>query len=79
MKPEVAFGKILRSSRSKKGWSQETLGLNCDLDRTFISMLERGVRQPSLGSIISIAVALEIPPDQLIKLTINLLNEENNL
>ena len=42
--------------------SQEALALICGLDRTFISLLERGQRQPTLSSIFAIADALEITP-----------------
>ena len=69
MKPEEAFGQVLKELRTKKKLSQEQLALSCDLDRTFISMLERGVRQPTLTSIIVIAKSLDVPAHQLVKLT----------
>lgn len=75
MKPEEAFGAILKDVRTSKGLSQEKLALNCNLDRTFISMLERGQRQPTLTSILAISKSLEIPADQLIKLTMELMRE----
>lgn len=77
MRPEEAFGIVLKQTRSAKGLSQEQLALSCDLDRTFISMLERGQRQPSLTSIILISTSLEIPADQLIKLTVDLMDENS--
>ena len=61
------FGKVLKESRLRKSLSQEDLALECGLDRTFISMLERGVRQPSLSSIFIIAEALGIKPSRLVK------------
>ena len=61
------FGETLRAVRTQKSLSQEDLALECELDRTFISMLERGLRQPSLTSIFTIAEALEIKPSTLIK------------
>lgn len=70
MSPEKAFGMVLKEIRSEKELSQEQLAFDSDLDRTFISMLERGLRQPSLTSIIDIATALEIPAQQIIKLTV---------
>lgn len=69
MTSEVAFGQVLREQRIKQGLSQEGLALICDLDRTFISMLERGKRQPSLASIITLAKALDIQPHKLVLLT----------
>jgi len=77
MKPEEAFGTVLRQVRSDKGFSQEQLALSCDLDRTFISMLERGQRQPSLTSILAISTSLEIPAYEFIKLTTDLMDENN--
>ncbi|MFC2082324.1 helix-turn-helix domain-containing protein [Bacteroidota bacterium] len=40
--------------RIKKGYSQELLVFECELDRIFISMLEKGLRQPSLSTIVKI-------------------------
>jgi transcriptional regulator with XRE-family HTH domain len=77
MKPEEAFGVILKDARTSKGLSQEKLALSCDLDRTFISMLERGQRQPTLTSILALSKPLEIPADQLIKLTMELMHEDS--
>lgn len=77
MKPEEAFGTVLKQARSDKGFSQEQLALSCDLDRTFISMLERGQRQPSLTSILAISTSLEIPAHKLIKLTTDFMDENN--
>jgi transcriptional regulator with XRE-family HTH domain len=60
------FGIVLQKIRTKKGFSQERLALECELDRTFISMLERGLRQPSLTTIVKIATVLEIKPSKLL-------------
>jgi len=57
---EEAFGQVLKELRKEKGLSQEELAHESGLDRTFISLLERGKRQPSLGTIISIANVLEL-------------------
>lgn len=63
------FGTILRETRTKKGISQEKLAEYCDLDRTFISLIERGQRQPTLTTIFRLAKALEISPSELVRLT----------
>ena len=55
-----AFGKNLRQQRTDKGLSQEALAEKADLDPTYISGIERGVRNPSVLSIVRIAGALEI-------------------
>ena len=38
----------------------------CGMDRTFISMLERGLRQPTLSSILTIAKALNVRSSKLV-------------
>lgn len=74
MKPAEAFGKVLRRLREEKGISQEQLALNSDLDRTFVSKLERGIRQPSLTSILIISKTLSTKPEKLIKMTCELMD-----
>lgn len=63
--PQKAFGTVLRRMRTAKGLSQERLALEGNIDRTFISMLERGIRQPSLTSLILIAEVLGISASEL--------------
>jgi transcriptional regulator with XRE-family HTH domain len=65
----TAFGKILRESRQRAGLSQEELADAADLDRTFIGMLERGKRQPTLESLFRIADALHVAPSTLVART----------
>ena len=63
----IAFGKVLRKRRNQAGISQEKLALACNLDRTYISLLERGLRQPSLSTIFTIANELSLKPSVIIK------------
>lgn len=62
-----AFGKVLRELREAYQLSQEKLAEYCDLDRTYISMLERGLRQPTITTIFKLAKALNVLPSQLIE------------
>ena len=64
---EAAFGQVLREFRNEAGISQEKLAMECDLDRTYISILERGLRQPSLKTIFVLAKALNVDPSKIIK------------
>ena len=64
---EATFGQVLREFRNEAGISQEKLAMECELDRTYISMLERGLRQPSLKTIFVLAKALHIDPSKIIK------------
>ena len=47
--------------------SQEKLAEFCNLDRTYISLLERGKRQPTITTIFKLAKALNISPSALIE------------
>lgn len=75
MTPEQAFGMVLKKLRMDLKLSQEKLSFNCGLDRTFISLLERGKRQPSLTSILTLADALGVPPEELLRQTKSLMDE----
>ncbi len=55
---EQAFGLVVRERRLRLGLSQEALAFEADLHRTYISMLERGLRVPSLATIALLAEAL---------------------
>ena len=65
MKPRERFATNLRKARKTKGVSQEELGFLCDLHRTEISLLERGGREPRLGTIVKLASSLETTPEAL--------------
>ncbi len=67
MEYEVIFGQVLRRLRNFKGLSQEELASQCGLDRTFISLLERGKRKPTITTIFVIAKNLDIKASNLIK------------
>ncbi|OMF33749.1 transcriptional regulator [Paenibacillus sp. FSL H8-0548] len=60
MNSEAIFGQILKSIRKKQKVSQEELACRSNLDRTYISMLERGIHQPTLNSLLAIAAALDM-------------------
>lgn len=53
------FGQRIRDERTKQRISQEELGFRAGLDRTYISGIERGERNPSLKNITKIAMALK--------------------
>lgn len=65
MKPRERFAINLRKARQKKEISQEELGFRCDLHRTEISLLERGGREPRLGTIVKLAGSLDTTPEKL--------------
>ena len=62
----AAFGTAIREIRNEIGISQEALADRCDLDRTYVSGIERGERNPSLTNILKIAAALNTRPGDLL-------------
>lgn len=66
-----SFGQNLKEYRKKSGLSQEGLALECGLDRTYISGIERGKRNVSLINIFKIAQTLRIDPCCLLKFEVN--------
>ena len=59
------IGKRIRSLREARGYSQEDFGHLCGLDRTYISGIERGLRNVGLLNIEAISVALNVPISDL--------------
>jgi len=62
------FGQILKEQREKAGFSQEELAFEAGCNRTFISMLERGLRQPTLTTLLKLGKALKMPAYLLVQL-----------
>ena len=60
LSPRIAFGQRLRALRTERGWSQEEFAHRADLDRTYVSGVERGVRNPTLDVITKLANTLDI-------------------
>ena len=60
-------GMNLRKYRREKGLSQEDLAFECEIHRTYISGLERGIRNPTIVILEKIAVALGIPSARLLE------------
>jgi len=64
--PRVLFGQRLRKLRKARGWSQEQLAFECELDRSYIGGVEQGRRNISLLNICKIAKALNLKPAELL-------------
>jgi plasmid maintenance system antidote protein VapI len=56
----VLFGAMLRDERLRQGLSQEALAERAGLHPTYVSMLERGLRQPSLETLLRLGGALGV-------------------
>jgi len=60
------FGKRLAEVRSKKSITQENLAFEIGVDRTYISYIERGERNPSIYVLSKIAKALRVDSSELL-------------
>lgn len=60
------FGKIIRKLRIEAGLTQEELGFEADLRRTFISTIELGQQQPTLLTIFKLSRALNVRASEMI-------------
>ncbi|WP_254566564.1 helix-turn-helix domain-containing protein [Oscillatoria sp. HE19RPO] len=62
----LALGNLVKKRRTELGISQEELGFRANLDRTYISGIERGMRNPSLTAIVSLARGLSLTVSTLL-------------
>jgi transcriptional regulator with XRE-family HTH domain len=61
----LAYGEALRALRTQRGLSQEQLARDAGLDRTYVSGIERGERNPSLTNLFRLADALKVELSEL--------------
>ena len=60
------LGTNLKRLRTAKGWSQEQFAFEAGIHRTYISDLERGARNPTIGMLEKIAVCLGVKAGSLL-------------
>ena len=65
--PEQLFGQALREVRNERHLTQEELAHQSGYHPTYIGQLERGLKSPSLRTILSLATALNVPGAELVK------------
>ena len=65
--PGEVFGRVLRVLRVERGLSQEALALEAGVQRNYVSLIERGVNQPTIKIIFKLAAALAMKPSQVIE------------
>ena len=70
----LAFGEVVRATRTRLGVSQEELAHRADLDRSGLSRIERGRTQPTLSVVFKIATSLGIKATTLVGKTEHCLN-----
>jgi transcriptional regulator with XRE-family HTH domain len=61
-------GRIIKERRIRQGISQEDLAGICEVDRSYISQLERGLNEPSISKMFDLCEGLKMKPSDFIKL-----------
>lgn len=69
MNIQVTFGLNVKRIREQKGWSQDLLSEKSLLHRTYISGIERGVRNPTIEIVAQLSNALNVSISELFKET----------
>lgn len=62
----LQFGKAVREAREARGWSQEALAEQAELNRSYLGEVERGRAMPSLATVAKLAYALGLPTSHLL-------------
>lgn len=65
---QLAFGRVLRRLRKEADLSQEALGLESELQRNYVSLMELGKYQPTISTLFKLAYALKTSPSSIVKL-----------
>jgi len=60
MSVRLLFGQNVKRVREQKGWSQDRLSEETGLHRTYISGIERGVRNPTIEIVQQLSTALGV-------------------
>lgn len=63
----VILGRNVRRLREEAGLSQEQLAFDAGMKRSYLSDMERGVRNPTVRAVGRLAAALEVPPADLLR------------
>ena len=71
------YGKALRIARAVSGMQQQEVAEKAGLTSSYVSLVEMGKRNPSLGAINKLSRALQIPPHLLTLLAIE--HEDSDL
>ena len=67
MDVRARVGRNLKMHRVSAGFSQEGLALECGLHRTYVSGVERGVRNPTVTVLERLAAPLGVPTARLLE------------
>ncbi|MDZ4657585.1 MAG: helix-turn-helix transcriptional regulator [Bythopirellula sp.] len=64
---QLPIGEVLRQARQAAGLTQEALAFSADVDRTYISYLENGLKSPTLEILYKLSTALGLATSELVK------------
>jgi len=64
---EKALGVVLREIRKSMGLSQEEFAFETSLDRTTVSMLERGLMSPTLRTLVRLSKRVRLLPSEMVR------------
>lgn len=67
MDVKALLGRRIRSLRNMKGWTQQELGEQADVNYKFVGEIERGQQNPSFAVLVKIAAALEVELPELFR------------
>lgn len=63
-----AFGQAVRELRACRGLSQEALGYAAGLHRNYVGAIERGELNPTIRTVLRLAVGLQVRPSRLVQI-----------
>ena len=66
---KLSLSNNIKRFRKEQGISQEKLALRAEIDRSYMSELERCLANPSIDALLRISNALEVAPSELLQLT----------
>lgn len=64
---QIEFGRRVRGFRIARGLSQERLAYSAGINRTYIASLEVGERNPSLETVVRLAIGLGVDASELVE------------
>jgi transcriptional regulator with XRE-family HTH domain len=78
MKPilQTSIAKAIKSIRTEKGMSQEELAHACELDRTYISGIERQARNPTVKTLEKIIASIDVSEADFLEIVLSIVNDE---
>lgn len=64
---KLTLSNNIKRLRKEQGISQEKLALKADIDRSYMSEVERCLANPSVEALLKIGNALDVPPSELLQ------------